>query len=180
MLTTVILLVLCFAAGLLIELVDIITGKKVKLSAIFIAVLAGSSAAYASSLSYVAATVILSVIIACLFSKKVDNFAHFSALAAYLTILFIMKVNLFRISWIAFLVIFVAALIDEEINDLYDVHKIKNKIISIIARYRIIAEIAALVISIISKNIFYFSTLILFDIGYHISEHFRRAISKIL
>jgi hypothetical protein len=114
----------------------------------------------------------LGVIIALLFSKKIDSFGHYFGAAGIIlaVVLLYSLLGLFEISVfsLGFALCFaLAAILDERLSDMADKNKIKN-----FARFfqlRPVLEITAFSIALIFSQPLIWLTIFFFDLGYNVS-----------
>ena len=109
----------------------------------------------------VLASLLLGTVIGTIITKKIDHKAHFLGVVIILISLFF--IDLLRINYILLVVFSLASLLDEIVSEFY--RKNKNIVFKIL-EYKILLEIAALVVSIAVGEWVFFFGILSFDIGY--------------
>jgi len=136
----------------------------------------GRNAAYATAIAYGAlggflttlspqfATVFWAILVAVLVTGKIDSKEHQLAVSAFIVAALMLGTRTPDAAIFLFLVS--AAALDEKLNDLADYDALKSGAVKKLARYRILLDIAALIISAISRDASYILAVLSFDIGY--------------
>ncbi len=119
--------------------------------------------ALAMSLSAELANLFLGIAIAVLLAGKIDSKAHQFAIAGFLAALVFL--GLPQLNALLVLAFVVFALLDEFLNDYFDVHPSKG-VLAAVAKRRLSLEAFSLALSIYTGNWLYFTAILSFDLGY--------------
>ncbi|MBS3070104.1 S-adenosylmethionine decarboxylase [Candidatus Micrarchaeota archaeon] len=125
--------------------------------------------ALALSLGAEFANLFLGIAIAVLLAGKIDSKAHQFAIAGFLGALVFFGFPQANALLVLAFVVF--ALLDEFLNDYFDVHPSKG-ILAAAAKQRLSLEAFALALSIYTGNWVYFAAILSFDLGYRGAEKF--------
>ena len=158
--------VVAFATGFLSKLTDVQVDEKrffFKNFKFATGLAYGVLYALALSLSPAFANLFLGIAIAVLLAGKIDSKAHQFAIAGFLgTLVFL---GLPQVNALLVLAFVVFALMDEFLNDYFDVHPSKG-VLAAAAKLRLSLEAFALALSIYTGNWIYFTAILSFDLGY--------------
>ena len=158
--------VVAFATGFLSKLTDVQVDEKrffFKNFKFATGLAYGVLYALALSLGAEFANLFLGIAIAVLLAGKIDSKAHQFAIAGFLgTLVFL---GLPQVNALLVLAFVVFALMDEFLNDYFDVHPSKG-VLAAAAKLRLSLEAFALALSIYTGNWIYFTAILSFDLGY--------------
>jgi len=164
------LLVLLFLAGVAVKIADQFSDsfKKENYIGIFFGLIYGVLLGYTMAVNEIVATVFLGVIAGVAVTKKLDSFSHLIGL--FVIIFTIIFLGNFQPEIFIALIFFIAIFADEKFNDYFDKTKgkIMNKLLKIIAKYRLASHIITIIISLVLVQPLYWFSLLSFDLGYQL------------
>ncbi|MFH0834988.1 MAG: S-adenosylmethionine decarboxylase [Candidatus Micrarchaeota archaeon] len=128
------------------------------------AIVYGGLGGFLTTLSPQFATVFWAILVAVLVTGKIDSKEHQLAVGAFIVAALMLGTR--TPDTAIFLFLASAAALDEKLNDLADYGALKSGVAKKIARYRILLDVAALIISAISRDASYILAVLSFDIGY--------------
>ena len=155
--------ILMFFSGLFCKLTDEIIDKKLKLKKLvylFGALYGGLI--FVLLINYpVLSSLLLGTVIGAIITKKIDHKAHFLGVVIIFISLFF--IDILKINYILLIVFSLASSLDEVLSEFY--RKNKNIIFKVL-EYRILLEVAALIVSLVLNQWIFFFGILSFDMGY--------------
>lgn len=106
---------------------------------------------------------LLGVIIGVILTQKIDHKSHMLAIG--IVIVSLLFIDWLKVNYVLLILFLIASVSDEVLNDYFDRKKNKN-IIAKVFSHRILLEVTAFLVSLISKQWVYFFAILSFDVGY--------------
>ncbi len=174
-----IILPVVFIIGILTKLADLIADDGIEIRWIFsyaIGVVYGILIAYILTTHPVLAPIGLAAVLAVLLTKKIDRKPHNIGIAS--TFLFLAVWGLPRIDILMTAVFLTAGLIDEIGNDRADSGRIKGSLKKLFD-YRLVFELTAFSVSLVTGEWIIFLGILSFDIGYLLTKRIGKKFVKL-
>lgn len=131
--------------------------------------LTGLAVGYLLSLDVYLTTLTLAIIFGNLAFGRIDAKPHQLTILGVFVSIVVFGLEYPILEILALLSFF--AFLDELLNDEYDAkYKRMGRVIGFVLKYRITLEVACLVLSVVTMNPVYFASILMFDLGYVVSE----------